>query len=108
MENIRIEDFQDYFWSSKLVPPHRQIWGEIVTYLVKILKLCQTGGIEEKPASPVNSHFLPADQPLSLRSSSPDQESKNVGSKSEQSREDARPHCFDESKKVLDKIDQKN
>ena len=92
MENIRIEDFQDYFSSSKLVSPHSQIRGEIVTHLVKILKLYQTGGIEKKPASPVSSHFLSAaDQSLSLGSSSPDQESKNTGSKSEQSREDARP-----------------
>ena len=39
--------------SSNLVPPHSIIWGEIVTLLVKILKLYLTGGIEEKPASPV-------------------------------------------------------
>ena len=85
MENIRIEDFQDYFWSSRLVPPHRQIWGEIVTYLVKILKLCQTGGIEEKPASPVP--FQSADPSLSI-SSSPDQESKD--SQDQNNKEDAR------------------
>ena len=40
--------------------------GWNLTLLVKILKLYQTGGIEEKPASPVHSHFLSADQSLLL------------------------------------------
>ena len=80
-----------------MVSPHSQIWGEIVTHLVKILKLYQTGGIEEKPASPVNSHFLSADQSLSLGSSSPDQDSKDKRSRSEHYKEDARPQNLDES-----------
>ena len=44
-----------------------------------------------KETSKFSKHFLSVDQSLSVGSSSPDQESKNTGSKSEQSREDARP-----------------
>ena len=88
-----------------MVSPHSQIWGEIVTHLVKILKLYLTGGIEEKPASPVP--FLSADPSLSI-SSSPDQESKDKRSRSEHYKEDARPQNLDESKEILDKHDQKN
>ena len=69
------------------------------------IKTVSTGGIEEKPASPVP--FLSADPSLSL-SSSPDQESKDKRSRSEQYKEDARPQNLDESKEILDKHDQKN
>ena len=58
--------FQDYFWSSKLVPPHSQIWGEIETLLVKILKLYQ---LVEEEASKSSLFFLSANQSPSLSSS---------------------------------------
>ena len=64
-----------------MVSPHSQIWGEIVTHLVKILKLYITGGIKEKPAilklyqlveeeaSKSSLFFLSANQSPSLSSS---------------------------------------
>ena len=73
--------FQDFFGNSKLVPPYSQIKGEVVTHLVKILKLYITGGIEEKPAilklyqlveeeaSKSSLFFLSANQSPSLSSS---------------------------------------
>ena len=54
-----------------------------MTLLVKILKLYQTGGIEEKPASPVRTSCLPTNPFLKV-SSSPDKESKKIGAKLEQ------------------------
>ena len=61
-----------------------------------------------REASKSSSHFLSADQSLSLGSSSPDQESKDKRSRSEHYKEDARPQNLDESKEILDKHDQKN
>ena len=49
-----------------MVPPHSQIWGEIVTYLVKILKLYQ---LVEEEASKSSLFFLSANQSPSLSSS---------------------------------------
>ena len=54
-----LEDVSRLFWSSNLVPPHSQIRGEIVTYLVKILKLYQL--VEEEEASKSSLNFLSAD-----------------------------------------------
>ena len=49
-----------------MVPPHSQIWGEIVTHLVKILKLYQ---LVEEEASKSSLFFLSANQSPSLSSS---------------------------------------
>ena len=46
--------------------PHSQIWGEIVTHLVKILKLYQ---LVEEEASKSSLFFLSANQSPSLSSS---------------------------------------
>ena len=66
MENIRIWRIFKTYLSSKLVTPHSQIRGEIVTLLVKILKLYQ---LVEEAASKSSLSFLSADQSPSLSSS---------------------------------------
>ena len=61
-----LEDFSRLFGNSKLVPPYSQIKGEVVTHLVKILKLYQ---LVEEEASKSSLFFLSANQSPSLSSS---------------------------------------
>ena len=62
-----METSQDLFeFKAGPSKPHSQIWGEIVTFLVKILKLYQ---LVEEEASKSSLYFLSADQSPSLSSS---------------------------------------
>ena len=62
-----METSQDLFeFKAGPSKPHSQIWGEIVTFLVKILKLYQ---LVEEEASKSSLFFLSANQSPSLSSS---------------------------------------
>ena len=67
MKNKELETSQDLFqFKAGPSKPHSQIWGEIVTLLVKILKLYQ---LVEEEASKSSLFFLSANQSPSLSSS---------------------------------------
>ena len=96
VENIRNWRFSRLFFEFKVGLSTQPNQGWIVTFLVKILKLCQPGGIEEKPASPVRTSCLPINPSLWYlllqikRARILDQD---------QNREVARPQNLDKSKK---------
>ena len=67
LSNKELETSQDLFeFKAGPSKPHSQIWGEIVTFLVKILKLYQ---LVEEEASKSSLFFLSANQSPSLSSS---------------------------------------